>query len=70
MIQFFLVQLKAQAKLKKCLCKVLKTSGVIALNPLLSPPGGGLFTLNTFEGGGGRSVFNLEKTMVSVLHIA
>ena len=40
MIQFFLVQLKAQAKLQKCLCKVLKTSGVIALNPLLSPPGG------------------------------
>ena len=52
MIQFFLVQLKAQAKLKKCFCKVLKTSGVIALNPLLSSPGGGLIYFKHIRRGG------------------
>ena len=40
-----------------------------------SPPGGGLFTSNTFEGGKGGgglnrdgSLFNLAKTMVLILH--
>ena len=42
------------------------------VNPLLSPPGG-LFVSSPFEGGaahlrGGGGLFNLEKTMVSVLH--
>ena len=40
------------------------------VNPLLSPLGGGLFISSSFEGGlferGGS--FNLEMTMVSVLH--
>ena len=38
----------------------------------IKPPGGGLFILNPFEEGGlnrdGGGWFNLEKTMVSVLH--
>ena len=54
MIQFFLVQWKVQAKLKKCLCKVLKTSGVYCLKSSIKPPRGGLFTSNTFEVGEGR----------------
>ena len=36
-----------------------------AINPLLSPPGG-LFQTHLSGGGGG--LFNLAKTMVSVLH--
>ena len=36
-----------------------------AINPLLSPPGG-LF--QTHLSGGGWGLFNLAKTMVSVLH--
>ena len=49
---------------------------MLTVNPLLSPPGG-LFISSPFEGGGGLIetgclfergvVFNLEKTMVSVL---
>ena len=45
------------------------------VNPLLIPTGGGgLFISSPFEGGGGGGLietgglFNLEKTMVSVLH--
>ena len=45
------------------------------VNPLLIPTGhgGGLFISSPFEGGGGGLIetgglFNLEKTMVSVLH--
>ena len=43
------------------------------MNPLLSPSGG-LFITSLFGGGlfersgGGGELFNLEKTMVSVLH--
>ena len=49
---------------------------IITVNPLLIPPGG-LFISNPFEGGlnrdrglfeRGRGLFNLAKTMVSVLH--
>ena len=54
------------------------------VNPLLSPPPGGLFISNTFEeglnrdrgliweeaGGGGGGLFNLAKMMASVLHKA
>ena len=43
----------------------------LAVNPLLSPSGG-LFITSLFEGGliweGGGELFNLEKTVVSVLH--
>ena len=45
------------------------------VNPLLSPPppGGGLFISKPFEGeelnrDGALNIFNLETTMVSVLH--
>ena len=49
---------------------------ITTVNPLLSPPGG-LFISNQFEEGGliekgdlfeRRGLFNLEKTMVSILH--
>ena len=39
----------------------------ITVNPLLSLQGGLIVTGGLFEMGGG-GVFNLEKTMVSVLH--
>ena len=35
-------------------------------NPLLSPPG--VIYVKPIWGGGGRGLFNLETTMVSVLH--
>ena len=47
---------------------------VHTVNPLLSPPpGGGLFISKPFEGeelnrDGALNIFNLETTMVSVLH--
>ena len=44
----------------------------LTVNPLLSPPGGGKFNSRPFEGGSlietGGGLFNLETTMVSVLH--
>ena len=50
----------------------LKVPCYCTVNPLLSPPGD-LLIPGPFEGGGGvlietSAVFNLEKTMVSVLH--
>ena len=49
----------------------LKVPFYCTVNPLLSPPGDLLFP-NLFEGGGvlieTSALFNLEKTMVSVLH--
>ena len=42
---------------------------ISTVNPLLSPPGGGVIISNPFEGGLNRDgLFKLEKTMVSVLH--
>ena len=38
------------------------------VNPLLSPPGAYLFQAHLRGGEGGGDLFNLENTMVSVLH--
>ena len=56
---------------------VFRKSNSFTINPLLSPPGG-LFIWSPFEGGGlngdeglireGGGLYNLETTMVSVLH--
>ena len=43
---------------------------MITVNPLLSPPKGLVYFKPIWEGGGGggEGLFNLEMTMVSVLH--
>ena len=41
---------------------------MITVNPLLSPPKGLVYFKPIWEGGGGGGLFNLETTMVSVLH--
>ena len=51
--------------------KKLETIISLTVNPLLSPPGGLIYFISSpFERGlhRDRGLFNLEKTMVSVLH--